>query len=380
MQRFIQDLGDIFRGITMSFDFNRLLFSFLGIFVSIVWIVLLLTSFNSFGFVNVKLSHLTNNFLFTLHPNFSLLFANISDLLLGAGLGEYIALAILFLGLIAIWSLVGGVITRTVALEFARDEKFKLKETILFVLQKFWSYFWSPIIPVLGVLFFTACNIIGGLIGQIKYVGEVAIAVGFPLVIISTFLVLFIGIVGVIGFLLMFPTISAEGSDCFDAMSRSYSYVLARPKRYLSLLLSIIGCGAVWALFVNGLAYLIIQTTFFTMGLGMGQKLDSIRVLLSGSVDPTLLGRDGFVSLGTWSLKFFTVMLVIYLLLVKVVAGSFVVVFAGTASTISYFILRQDVDGTAIGDVYYEAIEEEINEAVLVDDKTGEDMTIEREV
>ena len=31
------------------------------------------------------------------------------------------------------------------------------------------------------------------------------------------------------GFNLMYPTIAVEGSDSFDAISRSFSYVYARP-------------------------------------------------------------------------------------------------------------------------------------------------------
>jgi hypothetical protein len=53
-------------------------------------------------------------------------------------------------------------------------------------------------------------------------------------------------------------------------------------------------------------------------------------------------------------MKFAALMLMLYIVLVKVVVGSIIVAFAGSASTIAYLILRKDVDGTELFDVYEE--------------------------
>ncbi|KKN00910.1 hypothetical protein LCGC14_1133120, partial [marine sediment metagenome] len=203
--------------------------------------------------------------------------------------------------------------------------------------------------------FFVACNIIGGLFGQIKYIGEIAVAIGFPLAILSGFLIIFIGIIGVIGFFLMFPTISAEGSDAFDAMSRAYSYVISKPKHFISLFLGIIICGTIFAIFVSLAACLIMQTSFYTVGFGMGEKFESIKAVVVGGA----YGKAQMASLGLLSMKFTALMLMIYIVLIKVAVGSLVVAFAGSASTIAYFLLRKDVDGTDINDVYIEEKEGE---------------------
>ena len=263
------------------------------------------------------------------------------------------------MGLLIIWSVIGGAITRLAALEFARDEKIGFKEALSFASKKFWSYFWSPITPALGVLFFVACNILGGLFGQIKYIGEIGVAIGFPLAILSGFLIIFIGIIGAIGFFLMFPTISAEGSDAFDAMSRAYSYVISKPKHFISLFLGIIICGTIFALFVSLVACLVMQTSFYTVGFGMGEKFESIKAVISGGA----LGKAPMASLDLLSMKFTALMLMIYIVLVKVAVGSLVVAFAGSASTVAYFLLRKDVDGTDINDVYIEEKEGEEEEA-----------------
>ena len=117
-------------------------------------------------------------------------------------------------------------------LEFAKGEKSGIKDSLVFSVKRFWSYFWCPLTPVLGVLFLYCLQCYWRPFGQIKIAGEIAVAIGFPLAILSGFLIVFIGVIGIIGFFLMYPTISAEGSDTFDAMSRAYSYVLSRPRTF----------------------------------------------------------------------------------------------------------------------------------------------------
>ena len=92
------------------------------------------------------------------------------------------------------------------------------------------------------------------------------------------------------------------------------------------------------------------KTTYFTVGIGMGDKFDTIRAFIAG------LGGGGtsIESLGPISMKFAALMIMLYIVLVKVAVGSIIVAFAGSASTIAYLVLRKDVDGTEMFDVYIE--------------------------
>jgi len=352
MQGITQDFRDILRGLKMTVDFNRLIFAFVGIVCSVIWVLIILGLASALRLTDTAPFEIINSVLFSPRLGLSNLLGIFLASVATVDWAEYIVLVILVVGFLVIWSIIGGSITRSAALEFARDEKIGFKESLSFASKKFWSYFWSPITPALGVLFFSACNILGGLIGQVKYIGEIAVAIGFPLAIISGFLIIFIGIIGIIGFFLMFPAISAEGSDAFDAMSRAYSYVISKPKHFISLFLSIIICGTIFAFFVCLVACLVMQTSFYTVGFGMGQKFESIREVISG-------GKATMASLDLLSMKFTALMLMVYMALVKVVVGSLVVGFAGSASTIAYFLLRKDVDGTDINDVYIEEHEEQ---------------------
>lgn len=354
MPAILQDLQDILRGFKMTLDFNKLISAFVGIVLSILWVLVILAFASTFKLVAFSPFELISGFLIS--PRLGL--CSLINVLLSSvqtvDRGEYVVLIVLVLGLLIIWSVFAGTITRMAAVEFAKGEKIGVKDSLTFAMKKFWSYFCTPLMPVMGVLFFIACNVLGGLLGQIKFAGEIAVAIGFPLAILSGFLIVFIGIIGIIGFFLMYPTISAEGSDTFDAMSRAYSYVLSRPLHFLSLLISITVCGVILTFLASFGACLVMKTTFCTVGIGMGDKFDTIRAFIAGLGG----GKVAMSPLGSISMKFAALVLMLHIVLVKVVVGSIVVAFAGSASTIAYLILRKDVDGTEINDVYMEEKEE----------------------
>ena len=371
MQGITQDFRDILRGLKMTVDFNRLIFAFVGIVCSVIWVLIILGFASALRLTDTAPFEIINSVLFSPRLGLSNLLSIFLASVATVDWAEYVVLIVLVVGFLVIWSIIGGAITRSAALEFARDEKIGFKESLSFASKKFWSYFWSPITPALGVLFFSACNILGGLLGQVKYIGEIAVAIGFPLAILSGFLIIFIGIIGIIGFFLMFPAISAEGSDAFDAMSRAYSYVISKPKHFISLFLGIIICGTIFAVLISLVACLVMQVSFYTVGFGMGQKFESIREVISG-------GEATMASLGLLSMKFTALMLMIYMALVKVAVGSLVVGFAGSASTIAYFLLRKDVDGTDINDVYIEEQEEQ-EEQTTQEEKKREVVEVKEE-
>lgn len=366
MPPILQDLQDVLRGFKMTLDFNKLFSAVLGIILSLIWVLVILAFASTYKLVDISPFELITGFLIS--PRLGL--CSIVQVLLSSlktvELGEYAVLVVLVLGLLVIWSVFAGSITRLAAVEFAKGEKLGTKDSIIFSVKRFWSYFWCPLTPVLGVLFFIACNVVGGLLGKIQIAGEIAVAIGFPLAILSGFLIVFIGVIGFIGFFLMYPTISAEGSDTFDAMSRAYSYVLSRPGHFLSLLISIIVCGTILVFFTSCVACLVMKTTYCTVGIGMGDKFDTIRAFITGLSS----GGTSTGALGTIPMKFAALMMMLYVVLVKVVVGGIIVAFAGSASTIAYLILRKDVDGTELFDVYIE--EEEEEEAVPETKENGE--------
>ena len=356
MEPFIQDTKSILRGVKVALDFNKLVCAFVGIAFSILWVLVILAFGSAFKLVEITPFEIINGFLISPRLGLCSLLSVLVSSIKSVEWGEYAVLVVLVMGLLIIWSVFAAAITRLAALEFARGEKAGLKDSFSFVMKKFWSYFWSPLTPVLGVLFFIACNVAGGLLGKIEYAGEIAVAVGFPLAILSGFLIVFLGIVGIVGFILMFPAISSEGSDAFDAISRAYSYVLSRPLHFLSLLITIIVCGTILTFVAGYGACLVMKTSYFTVGLGMGDKLNEIRDFIAGMSG----AGDTITSLNPMSMRIAALLLMLYVVLIKMTVGSIVIAFVGSASTIAYLIMRKDVDDTEMSDVYVEEDEEDV--------------------
>ena len=373
MQSFIQDTQSILRGVKISLDFNKLVCAFVGIIFSIFWILIILAFGSAFKLVEITPFKVINEFLVSPRLGLCSLVSALVSLIKSVEWGEYVVLIVLVLGLMVIWSVFAGAVTRLTALEFARGGKTGLKDSISYVMKKFWSYFWSPLLPILGVLFFIACNVAGGLLGKIEIAGEIAVAVGFPLAILSGFLIVFLGIFGVIGFFLMFPAISSEGSDAFDAISRAYSYVLSRPLHFLSLLITMIVCGTILSCVAGYGACLIMQTSYFTVGLGMGEKLNEIRTFIAGLSG----GGDTFASLSSMSMRIAALFFMLYIVLIKMSVGTIIIAFAGSASTITYLIMRKDVDGMEMDDIYVEENEEDIT-AVETVPETPEEPAVQQ--
>ncbi len=149
-------------------------------------------------------------------------------------IGYTILCALLFL---TIWSYFGGAIARIAAYEIAKDgERIETRKALQFARRKFWSFFWAPLICVIGFFFFALCNYAGGLVGGVldfAKIGAPLVALLLPLALLSGFIMTLICVGTVTGLPLFAPAVAAEGTDSFDAVSRGFSYVYSRPWHYV---------------------------------------------------------------------------------------------------------------------------------------------------
>ncbi|MEP9409988.1 MAG: hypothetical protein HRF42_01040 [Candidatus Brocadia sp.] len=358
-----RDWRDIFRAFKMAFDPKKMLLGYAGLLASLAWCVVVVAFFSALKLINTTPYTFIELILRSVRESLFILTNSVLSAIIPLDAGEFFVLSVLIFGLLAIWSLAGGAITRIAALDYARDESVRLTDALRFARNKLWSYFWSPLVPVIGVFFFALCNLIGGLIGRIPVFGEVVVALGFPLAITSGFLMVFVGIIGALGLCFMFPTISAEGSDAFDAMSRAYSYVLSRPKQFLIYCMINTLYGLACLALIAFVAWLMMRLAFFTVGAGMGQKFNLVQSFLSQKCNIAWLGfcsattaeiKTASVSLDRWSLKFLAGMLIVYIFLTKLAVWSFVITYIFSAKTVIYFLLRKEIDSTDVTDVYLE--------------------------
>jgi len=146
-------------------------------------------------------------------------------------------LVAMLVSILAIWAYFGGAISRIAAYEIAKDgERIETARALQFARRKFWAFFMSPWVCIIGFGFFFACNWAGGVVGRILdliWIGGPLVAILLPLALLSGFVMTLIGLGTVAGFPLFSPAVAAEGTDAFDAMSRGFSYVYSRPWHYV---------------------------------------------------------------------------------------------------------------------------------------------------
>ncbi|HEY7090406.1 MAG TPA: hypothetical protein VH518_20080, partial [Tepidisphaeraceae bacterium] len=124
-----------------------------------------------------------------------------------------------------VWAVFGGAISRIAAVQVCRDEKISFRQALGFSTAKFLSFISAPVIPLLIVVVVGLIIAIGALVFNVPFLGPIVGGLLFVLALAAGFVMtlVLIGLVG--GFNLMYPTIAVEGSDSFDAISRSFSYL-----------------------------------------------------------------------------------------------------------------------------------------------------------
>ncbi len=280
-----------------------------------------------------------------------------SDLLLmGRGfvwlVVEHWCFAFLFLAVgLLIWAFCGGAICRMAAFQYARDESIPLRQSLRFAREKLVSgFFMAPVIPLLICLLVGVVLALGGVVLRIPWgIGDIIGGLFFFLAVIGGFVISIILVGTLFGASLFWPTVAVEGSDAFDAISRSFSYGFGHPIRtvWYSLLALVYGSFA-W-LFVKYVAWLAAASAYLFINFGSGGKLATMWArptvdalfVMSQDVQPGA-NRVGAYLVG-----------IVVLLLVGCV-WAFLASFYFSASTAVYFLLRRDVDGSDLGDLFFE--------------------------
>ena len=257
---------------------------------------------------------------------------------------------------LAVIAIGGGAICRIAALQFARGEKPGLFEAVWFSIRKLRSFFAAPLVP-LGIIFLMGLFISAiGLLADIPYVGPLVLGVLMPLALLWGLLAAIIAAVFAVGFGLMFPVIAYEGTDSFDSASRSFSYIFAKPWRILFYDSIAFVYGLICYIFVRFFAFL---SLFITRGF---LKLSIFTDSSDKSADTltTLWPALSFYNFTDFSAtnvrnlpeSISAILILINLLIVSGLVLSFLVSFFFSANTVIYALIRNQVDGTGISDIY----------------------------
>jgi len=276
----------------------------------------------------------------------------------------------IILGLVALatWALLGGAIHRIAALHACRDEKISIRSALEFSAGKFLSFLTAPLIPLAIILVIGLMIALGAIAANIPVVGPIIVGALFFLAILAGLVIAFllIGLVG--GGSLMYPTIAVEGSDSFDAISRSYSYVFSRPWRSILYALVAMLYGAITYVFVRLFVYVALASAHcfakwfvWTGGETLSPQADRIDVLWTAPQFQQLFGPFSWAAMST-SEKVAAFLIGVWVFLTAASVGAYLLSFFASSSTCIYLLLRRLVDATDLDDVYIEESTEQFEQ------------------
>lgn len=274
-------------------------------------------------------------------------------------LEHWVFAVILLLWMLIVWSLLGGAMYRIAAVQFAREEKISIGQALKFSAKRFLSFFSAPLIPIAVIVGVALLLMVGGLVASIPAVGSLLLGIFFGIAILLGVGVAFMLVGLLAGWPLMYPTIAVEGSDSFDAISRSFSYIFARPFR--AILYGFIAAiyGTITYLFVRFFAYItLLATHTFLKGgiLGGGAAIspdaDKLDVFWA---KPAFWNLHVFNTHATnWWGDVCGTLVSIWVLIVVGLVASYLLTYFASSSTAIYYVLRRRVDATDLDDVYVE--------------------------
>jgi len=249
-----------------------------------------------------------------------------------------------------VWTLCGGVICRTAAMQLAAEEKISLGRALKHVQAKWLAYFLGPVGTLLTFVVVTL------LIGAVGFIlrAEVGLLIGallWPIV-------LALGTLGTLllagiffGWPLMWAAVGVEHSDHYDALSRSFTYVLSRPLHFLFYLVVTAAIGTLGWLAAAAFAETVIYLSAWAACRGahpelFGQIMSVVPHPWPGAVWPEvdLNDVDGPAWAGLQVIRFWSS-------LVHLLVVGFVFSYFWTAACGTYLLLRYHVDGNELDDI-----------------------------
>lgn len=265
-----------------------------------------------------------------------------------------------FLGFLGVFkflvvAVVGTAIARLAATQLCLKQTHGLGEAVGFTARKgVWSIL-APLIPasvllglgvvlvLLGVVFFNLPGL--HVIGGIAFGPMLLLGLAMALILLALAL----------AFHLLIAAVAVEGTDGYDAVSRCFAYVAARPWQWLFYGLVALIYGAITFLFVWAVVMLGFLLTVSMLEWGAFRVLEAGGFQEVSWLAATLpegwggaAGRvenDGWLGLTAWIMRG-------WLLLLAAIPVAYAVSFYFCAAVQVYLLLRRSAEGSAFSDCY----------------------------
>jgi hypothetical protein len=262
---------------------------------------------------------------------------------------------------LAVWAFAGGALSRIGVVQLGREERVGLFESVSYARRYFLSYFGGPLFPLILLALFAIPIYILGLIMRL----DVGVLIGgllWLLVILDGVILAFLALGAFFGWPLMWGTISSEGSDAFDSLSRSFAYTFQRPLQYGFYLLVVVLFGALCWMVVSLFAGMVENLTYWAIAWGAGES----------RINPATIGEVLFEGHDRSTVFAWGGQLVAFWMgCVRAVVASWGYAFFFISMGGVYLLVRRDVDQTEADEVYIEESDETYGMPPLATDEAG---------
>lgn len=234
---------------------------------------------------------------------------------------------------LVVWSLFGCAIVRIAVVRVATSARVGLLSALKFSLARMGTLVAAPLVPLGVACLFAVLGVAVGLLDRV--IPALATALAFiPLIVGLIDAVILLGLAG--AWPLMVATVAAEGEDFFDAVSRSYSYVNQQTVRYAAYLGLATLLGGLGLIAVHFFATTALALADWSISLGAPRNV-GFRFGTGSSVAAS--GLPAVARSWRW--------------LVEIVISGWTSSYLWTTAAIIYLVLRRDVDGSEIHDIYH---------------------------
>jgi hypothetical protein len=256
----------------------------------------------------------------------------------------------------------GGALARLAALDATGSSHVPLMSAFGFVSKRYVWFVLTPLMPVIMIVVLGGLLALGGLVffnvPALDMVGGflffIALGLGLAIAILLIFMLS--------TYPLFYPALVMEGTDSFDAVSRCFGYLVARPWHWLFYSVLSLVYGAVGYVFLGAVIYLTLSVTHACIDMGvMTQMADETSRWHALMPQPRLgqllytfdwnggLGFTGKVTAGMiWVWSFFLTSII----------GAYTVSFFYCSNTVIYQLLRQSSEQTRMDEIVAEATDE----------------------
>jgi len=413
MRELRQDWRDLFLGFKLARDAKRLITAFCGVLLGVIllalvefaplWVSLAVIGVLVWGAASYRVAKskspgtMLQGLALALGIGLTILAILLIGLLASQGMARLIKYGVDGVVVLILVAFFGGAITRSAAVELVTDEIVDVRKALAYGGKKFKDYLLSLLGPFLAIL---ALGLIVFLVALfpgrvIPFVGEIFVGIFYFLALFAGLLMVLVAI-GILGLGLMPVSVSVEGTDAFDAWSRIYSYIFARPWRFIFYHLIGFAYGIASLFFIKIFTVKFVQATAWCVERGMGGKFSesiwpSVVAHIGAVVQPIdsrvlrlLEGLRGIPVAG-WAADLWARYSVppvtgpeplgvaggiawFFIFLYAIIIVGFVISFGVSLffslETIIYLLLRKVHDGTDFTEIYTEEVEEEELETV----------------